>query len=83
MKFYSKLNASTIVWDKEKNRVLCKFEHGVFETDDEYIINMLQELGFYYVSTKVLQTDTNIQIEKDETIQFGLSKETKMKKVTK
>ena len=42
MKFYG----SGIVWDKENNKPLCKFEGGEFETKDERVIKLLQEAGY-------------------------------------
>ena len=35
-----------IVWDAEKNKVLCKFENQMFKTTDEYIKNKLDKLGY-------------------------------------
>ncbi len=36
------------VWDKEKNRILCRFLSGFLETDDEYIIRALVRAGYPY-----------------------------------
>ena len=44
MKFYG----NGIVWDKEKNKRLCKFVEGEFETDDNRIVNNLVDLGYKY-----------------------------------
>lgn len=35
-----------IVWDKEKNKALCSFEKGKFETEDMRIIKILLSLGY-------------------------------------
>ena len=44
MKFYG----NGIVWDSEKNKTLCKFEKGILETEDSYIIDRLKELNYKY-----------------------------------
>ena len=41
-----KIYGSGIVWDKENNKPLCKFEGGEFETKDERVIKLLQEAGY-------------------------------------
>jgi hypothetical protein len=33
-----------IVWDKEKNKPLCKFNKGLYETDDARVIRLLKEI---------------------------------------
>jgi hypothetical protein len=33
-----------IVWDKERNKALCEFKNGVFETEDERTIKLLKEI---------------------------------------
>lgn len=45
MKFYAEKD-NLIVWDKLKNKALCKFNNGVFETNDKYIIDRLIELEY-------------------------------------
>ena len=45
MKFYAEKD-NLIVWDKLKNKALCKFNKGVFETNDKYIIDRLIELEY-------------------------------------
>jgi hypothetical protein len=42
MKFYG----NGIVWDSTKNKELCKFDKGILETKDSYIINRLKELDY-------------------------------------
>ena len=42
-----------IVWDKETNSKLCKFENGKFETDDTTIISKLKERYTYEVEEVV------------------------------
>ena len=43
MKFYG----NGIVWDKELNKALCKFnKHGEFETDDKRVIDILVSLEY-------------------------------------
>ena len=44
MKFYA--NGKLIVWDNKKQKELCRFEDGKFETDDSYIIKELIELNY-------------------------------------
>lgn len=40
-------NGIGMVWDTEKQEVLCKFNsRGIFETDDKRIIAKLQQLGY-------------------------------------
>lgn len=34
------------VWDSEKDCPLCKFVKGVFETDNECVVEKLQEMGY-------------------------------------
>lgn len=36
-----------IVWDKEKGRVLARFEGGLFTTSDERTIKILEGMGYY------------------------------------
>lgn len=43
MKFYSGKKKNLIVWDKDKNKRLCKFVNGEFETDDKRIIGILSQ----------------------------------------
>ncbi|MBD1223287.1 hypothetical protein [Virgibacillus halodenitrificans] len=35
-----------LVWDKEKNKLLCKFENGKYETDDKREQKILDDLGY-------------------------------------
>jgi hypothetical protein len=42
MKFYG----YGCIWDVVNNGILCKFQNGVFETDDSRIINTLKDLGY-------------------------------------
>lgn len=35
-----------MVWDKERNKLLCKFENGEFQTQDERVKNILISLGY-------------------------------------
>jgi len=42
MKFYG----NGMVWDKAKNKPLCRFVGGVFETDDMEIAKKLVEIGY-------------------------------------
>jgi len=42
MKFYG--NGS--VWDKERNKALCRFQDGEYETDDERTVNLLIKGGY-------------------------------------
>lgn len=34
-----------MVWDSEKNCLLCKFENGAFETDNANIAEKLENMG--------------------------------------
>lgn len=42
MKFYG----NGVVWDLVKNKVLCKFEKGILETENSYICDRLKELKY-------------------------------------
>ena len=39
-------NNSELVFDSNRNGVLCKFSKGELTTTDEYVIKRLKELGF-------------------------------------
>ena len=41
MKFRSK-SSNLIVWDKDKNKELCRFKNHELETNDPYIIDKLK-----------------------------------------
>ena len=47
MKFYG----NGTVWDKSKDKALCKFEKGILETTDKYISDKLIELKYRCEST--------------------------------
>jgi len=61
MKFYG----TGIIWDAVKNKVLCKFEKGILETDDSYICNRLKELD--YKHDEVIVKEEVKEIEKPKT----------------
>ena len=44
MKFYG----TGSVWDGAKNKNLCSFVNGIYETEDQAIISKLVEIGFKY-----------------------------------
>mgnify|MGYP003298849327 CR=1 FL=1 len=46
VKFYG--NNSEIVFDSNRNSLLCKFSNGELTTTDKYVIERLKELGFKY-----------------------------------
>jgi hypothetical protein len=48
MKFKVKagVNPNLVVWDKDNNRILCKFKNGEFSTDDGRTMRILEERGF-------------------------------------
>ena len=48
MKFYSMDTPDLIIWDKDKNNVLCKFKNTELETEDIYIIDKLMELDYMH-----------------------------------
>lgn len=63
MKFYGK----GFVWDKENNRLLCRFsrsinhQNGELETKDERVINILKDLGYKYEGEELCQSkDVNL-----------------------
>jgi hypothetical protein len=41
-----KPNTPNMVWDTEKNKPLCKFVVGLFETNDTYIAEKLKTMGY-------------------------------------
>jgi len=62
MKFYG----NGIVWDKELNKALCKFnKHGEFETDDKRVIDILVSLD--YKHDEVIAEEV-VEIEAEELI---------------
>lgn len=42
MKFYG----NGIVWDSNKNKLLCRFTKGTYETNDKYEIDYLLSKGY-------------------------------------
>lgn len=46
-----------IVWDAETNKPLCKFNKGVFQTNDKVIADKLTALG-YEVNGEADEADT-------------------------
>lgn len=43
-----KFKGSGIVWDAERNCILCKFENGELVTEDVRVIEILQENNYAY-----------------------------------
>jgi len=43
---FVKGNNATVVWDVKKNKRLCRFEGGLFETDDLEMAKTLRDLGY-------------------------------------
>lgn len=49
MKFISpETHPNQMVWDKRKNISVCEFKDCELETEDEYVIKNLVELGYSY-----------------------------------
>ena len=48
MKFFCEIKGSNLVWDTDKDRLLCTFKNGVLEIEDEYVINKLINSGYDY-----------------------------------
>ena len=69
MKFYSE-SKNLIVWNPEKNKTLCKFKDGIFETDDPYIIDRLKD---NYEHETILQQNQN-NIGSDEVVKADIDK---------
>lgn len=40
-----------MVWDSEKNCLLCKFVKGIFETDDAGVADKLESMGHTVTET--------------------------------
>ena len=45
-------NKSEIVWDKERGKVLCKFQDGEFKITDARQIEILKSLGYKHNGPK-------------------------------
>jgi len=58
MKFFG----NGLVWDKENSKNLLKFVDGIFETSEDYIIKILQDLEYEFeeVEEKVEQAEKEI-----------------------
>ena len=54
-----------VLWDANKNRLLCKFENGEFETEDPYTINRLMEMGTAYIKEEI-----DVGVEKEIGVDF-------------
>ena len=54
-----------VVWDAERSRALCRFEHGVLETNDSRVIDKLLELG-YETGGVVIQDVEYTEVIEDE-----------------
>jgi len=52
-----------VVWDKDKNKRLCKFVDSKFHTTDEYTKNKLDELGY------IADRDDEIVIIEDDHVE--------------
>jgi len=59
MKFYGK----GMVWDKGKNKPLCRFVGDVFETKDTTIAQKLISLGYNCVDAELLNITTSASKE--------------------
>ena len=56
----TKFKGNGIVWDKDKNSVLCRFGAcGTYSTDDDRIITILKSLGY-----EVLEEVTKKKVKK-------------------
>jgi spermidine/putrescine-binding protein len=65
MKFFAECNEA--VWDAAKNKVLCKFENGIFETDDPKIIEVLKKnYKFEEIKNEVKKIKEEIKEIKNE-----------------
>lgn len=40
---YIKFFGNGVVWDPLKNKKLCEFKNGIFETSDQYVIEILNK----------------------------------------
>ena len=65
MLFYSNIKGTNLVWNKDKDVLLCTFRNGVFETFDEFIIEHLIEIGYKH-DKKVKSVKSKKKIEKFE-----------------
>lgn len=46
-KVSKKPKTPNMIWDSEKNCLLCKFVKGIFETDDAGVADKLESMGAY------------------------------------
>jgi hypothetical protein len=76
MKFYG----HGIVWDKDKNKALCKFINGEYETDDSIIIDKLKELNFVFDG---IDTNETIKSENKNDIDYEALEYKDLKKIAK
>lgn len=69
MKFTGEGN--TIVWDPERQRELCRFTKGSFETEDPRTCNLLVKLGYTYEGElpKQEKPQANPSTEDDEQLE--------------
>lgn len=74
MKFYG----NGLVWDKERNKALCKFTSGEFITDDTNIIEKLKKLNFDF-------DDINNESEKtdNDNVDYSALSYQELKKIAK
>lgn len=76
MKFFGK----GMVWDKDKNKVLCRFVNGEYETQDSIVIDKLKELNFVFDDIDEIKT---IKIENKNDVDYESLEYKDLKKAAK
>jgi hypothetical protein len=60
--------SGNIIWDKNNDKPLCKFENGVFQTNDEELAITLQEMG-HEVTGEADAENSNEEMQSDDSIE--------------
>jgi len=63
-----KFKGSGHVWDSKKNKMLCNFINGEYETDNDYINDRLIELGYETINGKMVMAEYEVS-EDEETVE--------------
>lgn len=54
-----------MVWDKQKNKLLCKFENGEYKTEDKHEQSVLKNLEYEHEEIKKVVPDLSNATEED------------------
>lgn len=50
-----------VVWDPKNSRKLMKFVNGMFETEDEHIIEQLTKAGYEYDAASEVEEEAEVE----------------------